>query len=579
MPRLAWNVLLLLLIACPALSWAAARADEGEQAGSAAPADDDTAAHDEEQVDPDDPPQGQHEDAAPSGDLGRQLAEDVEQEPVEEVEQGEQEPVEEAEQEPAEVVEQPPAEDAEPGAAGDAAPQPAAERMLSLLVLDTLDRASAPQRAAELTGLLIKALMQFEQVEVLGPEGLLRLRRSRPTAVEAALRRAELQQRQAQEQLLELALDEAVDGFQTARVIYRRHLAWMQDPEPLIAALMGLAEALATAGRHEESRLAYREVLALNPDYEPDPGQVPSKLRNRFEQVRAEMAELPTGVLEVAVEPEVARVVLDGLTAGRSPLRREGIHGGLHMVRIQAEGYRSHRQALQIEPGRTSRIEIALERSDLPRRIEQLRAALASGAARERVVALAAATVRAAEVAAVVVARLVRVPDRDEPIWSAAAVPAAGEPAVVAAHLPAGELGPVVGALAWQLVEALEQGTRPVPPPASLGLVFDDRLLGRPRPLAAPKVVQLPAAGAGEPEDEVYPGPPQTEPAGPAAAAGGGAVAPAEPFWQRWWFWTAVGAVVAGGVATGLALTLQPDTETIHEPDSIRIRVLRNAGP
>ena len=577
MSRLAWIVLLLLLTACPALPWAAARADEGGPAGSAAAADDDTAADDEEPVDPVDPPEGQHEDAAPSGDLGRQLAEDVEQEPVEEIEQGEQEPVEEAEQEPAEVVEQPPAEDAEPGAAGDAAPQPVAERMLSLLVLDTLDRAGAPQQAAELTGLLKKALMPFEQVEVLGPEGLLRLRGSRPTAVEAALRRAELLQRQAREQLLELALDEAIDAFQTARVTYRRHLAWMQDPEPLIAALMGLAEALATAGRHEECRLAYREVLALNPDYVPDPGQVPSKLRNRFEQVRAEMAELPTGVLEVAVEPEGARVVIDGLTAGRSPLRREGIHAGLHMIRIEAAGYRSHRQALQIEPGRTSRIEIALERSDLPRRIERLRAALHSGVARDRVVALAADLARAADVAAVVVAQLARVPSREEPVWSAAAVPAAGEPAVVAAHLPAGDLGPVVGALAWQLAEALEQGTRPVPPPASLGLVFDDRLLGRPRPLAAPKVVQLPAAGAGAGEEEDYPGPPQTDP--PEPAAGGAAVAPATPFWQRWWFWTAVGAVVAGGVATSLALTLQPETKTIYEPDSIRIRVLRNAGP
>ncbi len=542
-----------LLAACLALPAGHARAAGQPEDAAAEPAD---------------PEEEEAPQPAASGSLGRQLAEDVED--------VEQEPAEDVEQEPAEDAKQEPAEDAKQEPAADDGP------MISLLVLATRDAAGAPEQAAALSRALKRALMQFERVQVLGPEGLLRLRRARPTAVEAALRRAELQRRRAQEQLLELALDEAVDGFQSARVTYRRHLAWLQDPEQLTAALMGLAEALATAGHHEESRLAYREVLALNSDYVPDPGQVPSKLRNRFEQVRAEMTDLPTGVLEVAVEPEGARLVLDGLTAGSSPLRREGVHGGLHMIRIEAEGYRSHRQALQIEPGRTSRIEIALERSDLPRRIERLRAALGAGAARERVVALAVELARAAEVAAVVVAQLVRVPDREEPIWSAAAVPAAGEPAVVAAHLPDGDPGPVVGALAWQLAEALEQGTRPVPPPASLGLVFDDRLLGRPRPLAAPKVVELPAAGASAPEVEAYPGPPQpepTEPTGTAAAAGGGAVEPADPFWQRWWFWTAVGAVVAGGVATSLALTLQPETETIHEPDSIRIRVLRNTGP
>lgn len=48
------------------------------------------------------------------------------------------------------------------------------------------------------------------------------------------------------------------------------------------------------------------------------------------------------------------------------------------------------------------------------------------------------------------------------------------------------------------------------------------------------------------------------------------------PVWKRWWLWTAVGVVVAGGVATGLVLGLR-DGGT--PPDGLNAGVLRPTFP
>jgi hypothetical protein len=43
---------------------------------------------------------------------------------------------------------------------------------------------------------------------------------------------------------------------------------------------------------------------------------------------------------------------------------------------------------------------------------------------------------------------------------------------------------------------------------------------------------------------------------------------PGQPVWRRWWFWTGMGAVVAGGIAAGFFLT-RPETRTPGSLDPI----------
>lgn len=486
--------------------------------------------------------------------------------------------------EPAEPVDEPPAPE---GAAPEQAPAKAGEapaqthKLVSVLVIDTLDRGAGAERTAAVQAALKKALNGLDNVEVLGPRGLLRIQGAMPTEVQVQLARADGFVRKGREELFNLAVEEAVETFQSARVIYRRHLAWLQDPERLIAALMGLAEALAAAGETDSAGMAYREVLVLSPDYEPDPGQVPTKLRSLFEQTRQDVSQEQAGQLSVAVSPRAATVVLDGLTAGKTPLIKGDLPPGLHMVRIQKDGFASLRKVIVVVSGETARVEGELEPHRIPTLIRQLRASLGKPAGRAESLRIAKDLATESGLPFVVASQVIDLADGLEPVLSVAVLPAEGKPSTVAARLPtaaSGQLEQVVGALAWQIADALEEGSAPVPVPPSLGLVFDDSLLGRPRPKAV-TVVRLAPGTDTRPDDAAYPGtgdPIGTPPPGAVASEAPGA---ASPWWTEWWFWTGVGAVVAGGVATSLALTLEPKTKTITEADQIRIRVIRNPSP
>jgi hypothetical protein len=67
-----------------------------------------------------------------------------------------------------------------------------------------------------------------------------------------------------------------------------------------------------------------------------------------------------------------------------------------------------------------------------------------------------------------------------------------------------------------------------------------------------------PPSGAPAPPPAAFAPPPTASPAPPAPAAVVLASPPPEataPVYKRWWFWTALGAVVAGAVVTGILLS------------------------
>ncbi len=107
-----------------------------------------------------------------------------------------------------------------------------------------------------------------------------------PKELSADLNRAAKYLQKGQEHLLNLNLDEAYEAFQSARVTYRRHLAWLEDSDPLLHSLLGLAEVFATQGDSQAALMAYGELLVLSPGYEPEQGLLPDKYMSLFEQAR-----------------------------------------------------------------------------------------------------------------------------------------------------------------------------------------------------------------------------------------------------------------------------------------------------
>lgn len=102
---------------------------------------------------------------------------------------------------------------------------------------------------------------------------------------------------------------------------------------------------------------------------------------------------------------------------------------------------------------------------------------------------------------------------------------------------------------------------------------LDEQIAALEKKPAAPAPATPPEPPASAPAS---PSPP-SEAVSPAAAA---SPAPASeagtPIHKRWWLWTVVGVVVAGGAAAGLVLGLRPSTP---EPDGLTAGVVKPTFP
>ena len=430
---------------------------------------------------------------------------------------------------------------------------------VEVLLLDTLAGAGVgADAAAEANRLLTRSLSALDHVVVIEPMELVRrMSGGIPEGVKEDLAKAANYEKKGRECLLNLALDDATDAFQTARVLLRKHLQWLDDPDPLIVVLMGLAESLATGGRREEARAAYREVLVLSPGYEPDPGQVPSKFRSLFDVVREKAAQELAGSLSVTCAPKGAKVELDGLTVGDTPVVKGGVPAGLHALRVHKDGFKTLRTTVEVTGGESTVVSDELPPLVVPELIRRTRRALA-GSGKERPGVLARDMVKIAGLPAVVLSQVTQAADEKKVLVVAVILAAAGHPYRYGARLEAGREAEVGKTLAWQISDALDGSLPPPAPPGDLGLVFDKKLLGEPGATKIVKVKDPPI---------VVPIPPPIPPPEPEDDY--------TPIWGKWWFWAGAGAVIAGAVATTLALTLGGGTDTIHEPDRIHVLVER----
>ena len=430
---------------------------------------------------------------------------------------------------------------------------------VEVLLLDTLAGAGVgADAAAEANRLLTRSLSALDHVVVIEPMELVRrMSGGIPEGVKEDLAKAANYEKKGRECLLNLALDDATDAFQTARVLLRKHLQWLDDPDPLIVVLMGLAESLATGGRREEARAAYREVLVLSPGYEPDPGQVPSKFRSLFDVVREKAAQELAGSLSVTCAPKGAKVELDGLTVGDTPVVKGGVPAGLHALRVHKDGFKTLRTTVEVTGGESTVVSDELPPLVVPELIRRTRRALA-GSGKERPGVLARDMVKIAGLPAVVLSQVTQAADEKKVLVVAVILAAAGHPYRYGARLEAGREAEVGKTLAWQISDALDGSLPPPAPPGDLGLVFDKKLLGEPGATKIVKVKDPPI---------VVPIPPPIPPPEPEDDY--------TPIWGKWWLWAGAGAVIAGAVATTLALTLGGGTDTIHEPDRIHVLVER----
>ncbi len=135
-----------------------------------------------------------------------------------------------------------------------------------------------------------------------------------------------------------------------AKAQYERALGAYEKAYQLVATprvLLSMAILAEELERPLDAARHYRGFLAAAPDADP-------KLRADAEQ-RLETVKLSIGVLALAVTPEGAEIVIDGTSAGASPLTAPlFLAPGEYTLAITAEGYQPLEQKIAIEAGSES---------------------------------------------------------------------------------------------------------------------------------------------------------------------------------------------------------------------------------
>ncbi len=296
----------------------------------------------------------------------------------------------------------------------------------------------------------------------------------------------------------------------------------------------GLGVALAGLNRLEEARRAMHRSLAVYPNQDAASYAYSLDTRNLFSQVQREVQDLPNGAVVVSTTPANAEVYVDYEFRGFSPVRVAGLTAGDHLVTAYLEGYGAHGSFVTVRGGTDDRADVALVSSP------------------------SAAAVRANTQVAL------RAMDKGRPVDDAAAGLAAATEAtdvvfVRVAQAPGGFVlsGFVRGPSGVKPVQATLQRDATLVQSAQSWLgdlvgvaVPAEALLP---PLDAPAVAmpgptgEVGVAPEGEGEEYVIdPNSPIFKDTGKKPEESG--------IVTKWWFWTAIGAVVGGAVALGVVL-------------------------
>ena len=74
--------------------------------------------------------------------------------------------------------------------------------------------------------------------------------------------------------------------------------------------------------------------------------------RPQAQQPQPPSPELEQGYLTIDSDPP-GEVFIDGVDAGPTPLYKHAVKPGSHLIRIEAPGYKTLSQRIQVDPGNT----------------------------------------------------------------------------------------------------------------------------------------------------------------------------------------------------------------------------------
>lgn len=346
---------------------------------------------------------------------------------------------------------------------------------------------------------------------------------------------------------------EALQAFTEAEQALGKALG-VADRALVARVYKGLGVALAGLNRPDEARRAMHRSLAVYPNQDASSYAYSLDTRNLFSQVQREVQDLPNGALVVSTTPAGAEIYVDYEFRGFSPVRVAGLTAGDHLVTSYLEGHEVVAAFVTVKGGADDRMDVALKpvSAGIRANVEVALRAMDKGRPVDDAAAgLAAAT----DATDVVFLRVAQAP---------------GGFALSGFHRGPSGVKPVEATLPRdatlvQAAQALLGDTIGTPVPAEEVLApLDAPAVAMPGPAGE---VGFPPVGEGE-EYVIDPNSPIFKDTGRK---------PEEPgIVTKWWFWTAIGAVVGGSVALGVVLGRKSSEAAIPEG---KVQILLHRAP
>lgn len=148
------------------------------------------------------------------------------------------------------------------------------------------------------------------------------------------------------ELLYKLEVDKAIAQLADAVDQLVAVLPYIKKQE-LADAMMGLAVAQMQKGNTKAMQQTLRRLLTWRPTYQPD-STIPPQMNDPLEAARTTVSQLPQGQIKILSEPPGAQVFVDGDYIGVSPTTASGLAVGEHYVTFKRLGYKRGLRVAQV---------------------------------------------------------------------------------------------------------------------------------------------------------------------------------------------------------------------------------------
>ncbi len=354
---------------------------------------------------------------------------------------------------------------------------------------------------------------------------------------------------------------------------YAQRFAYMEDFSQLIEAVYDAAVTFHASGHAGLSKTMLQILYTLRPDTVFDRRKVPEGFMSLADRVQETVASKPGGTMRITTRPAGARVLVDGVDHGASPVEVSLEVAGTHFVVARLPGYNPAGERVRVPPrGKSKKVKLKLRklRSKSKRRkkakrhvrLEDIAPLIETGNFDRTLLGMLRVFAKQGRADFIAISHVGR--SGPQLVYSAYVYSAADRVVV-----PAGILKVQAN------LSNLQIAMLPTPDRLAATMAHvrkSEAVKGIPRPWRAPTHSRSPhvAVGIPAPVPSSRPRPPSPAPVvTPVPEPSPRAVQPAPPIgpitsetadedssiFSEWWFWAATVAVVGGGVAAAVLLS------------------------